>query len=88
VNCRKRSHVADFLRKKHPCNQALQKSIPALHEKGEALHTIPDSPPDLSKPNFRLSIRATLRICTGKMCNIDDRPEGNCERPFFGLLTN
>jgi len=22
------------------------------------------------------------------MCNVDDRPEGNCERPFLGLLTN
>ena len=34
----------------HPYTQALQKSIPALHEKGEALYTIPGSPPDLSTP--------------------------------------
>jgi len=39
-----------FYEPKHPYNQALQKSIPALHEKGETLHTIPGSPPDLSKP--------------------------------------
>jgi oligopeptide transport system ATP-binding protein len=39
-----------FYEPKHPYNQALQKSIPALHEKGERLYTIPGSPPDLSKP--------------------------------------
>ncbi len=39
-----------FYEPKHPYNQALQKAIPALHEKGEQLYTIPGSPPDLSKP--------------------------------------
>jgi oligopeptide transport system ATP-binding protein len=39
-----------FYEPKHPYNQALQKSIPALHEKGQRLYTIPGSPPDLSKP--------------------------------------
>ncbi len=39
-----------FCEPKHPHNQALQKSIPALHEKGDTLYTIPGSPPDLSKP--------------------------------------
>jgi oligopeptide transport system ATP-binding protein len=39
-----------FYEPKHPYNQALQKSIPALHKKGERLYTIPGSPPDLSKP--------------------------------------
>ena len=39
-----------FYRPKHPYNQALQKAIPALHEKGEELYTIPGAPPDLSKP--------------------------------------
>jgi oligopeptide transport system ATP-binding protein len=39
-----------FYDPKHPYNQALQKSIPALHEKGDRLYTIPGSPPDLSKP--------------------------------------
>ena len=39
-----------FYEPKHPYNQALQKSIPALHEKGKALYTIPGSPPDLSTP--------------------------------------
>jgi len=44
------STVQIFYEPKHPYNQALQKSIPALHEKGEKLHTIPGAPPDLSKP--------------------------------------
>ena len=39
-----------FYKPKHPYNQALQKSIHALHEKGEKLYTIPGAPPDLSKP--------------------------------------
>jgi oligopeptide transport system ATP-binding protein len=39
-----------FYEPKHPYNQALQRSIPALHDKGEELHTIPGAPPDLSKP--------------------------------------
>lgn len=39
-----------FYEPKHPYNQALQRSIPALHEKGETLYTIPGAPPDLSKP--------------------------------------
>jgi oligopeptide/dipeptide ABC transporter ATP-binding protein len=37
-------------RPKHPYNQALERSIPALHTRGETLHTIPGLPPDLSKP--------------------------------------
>ena len=39
-----------FHEPKHPYNEALQQSIPALHKKEEKLYTIPGSPPDLSKP--------------------------------------
>ncbi|PYI53210.1 MAG: hypothetical protein DMC62_06155 [Verrucomicrobia bacterium] len=39
-----------FYEPQHPYNRALQKSIPALHKKGETLYTIPGSPPDLSTP--------------------------------------
>ena len=38
-----------FYRPKHPYNQALQRSIPALHARGEELHTIPGAPPDLTQ---------------------------------------
>jgi oligopeptide transport system ATP-binding protein len=41
---------AIFNRPKHPYNQALQKSIPALQARGAELYTIPGLPPDLSKP--------------------------------------
>ncbi|MBL6765729.1 MAG: ABC transporter ATP-binding protein, partial [Verrucomicrobiae bacterium] len=33
----------------HPYNRALQKSIPALHRKGDELYTISGLPPDLTK---------------------------------------
>jgi len=39
-----------FRAPRHPYNRALQKSIPALQAKGEALYTIPGLPPDLSQP--------------------------------------
>jgi len=39
-----------FYHPKHPYNQALQRAIPALNERGTALSTIPGSPPDASKP--------------------------------------
>ncbi len=38
-----------FYQPKHPYNQALQRAIPALNEKGAELSTIPGSPPDVSK---------------------------------------
>ncbi|MBV9997481.1 MAG: ABC transporter ATP-binding protein [Verrucomicrobia bacterium] len=39
-----------FARPMHPYNAALQQSIPALHQKGRPLFTIPGLPPDLSRP--------------------------------------
>ncbi|HSU86531.1 MAG TPA: ABC transporter ATP-binding protein [Chthoniobacterales bacterium] len=39
-----------FYEPKHPYNQALQRSIPALHRRGAELRTIPGSPPDLMQP--------------------------------------
>ena len=38
-----------YYRPRHPYNLALQKSIPALQQKGEELYTIPGLPPDLSR---------------------------------------
>ncbi|MEO8438871.1 MAG: ABC transporter ATP-binding protein [Spartobacteria bacterium] len=39
-----------FQNPKHPYNQALQRSIPALHKRGEELPTIPGAPPDVAGP--------------------------------------
>ena len=39
-----------FARPLHPYNRALQRSIPALQDKGAELYTIPGLPPDVSKP--------------------------------------
>ncbi|MEW6302557.1 MAG: ABC transporter ATP-binding protein [Verrucomicrobiota bacterium] len=39
-----------FAAPRHPYNRALQKSIPALQQKGAELYTIPGMPPDPSKP--------------------------------------
>jgi oligopeptide transport system ATP-binding protein len=39
-----------FAHTAHPYTRALQKSIPALQPKGEALYTIRGMPPDLSRP--------------------------------------
>ena len=38
-----------FYEPKHPYNQALQRAIPALNEKGRELYTIPGAPPDVSR---------------------------------------
>ena len=42
--------AALFYEPKHPYNQALQRSIPALQARGMELHTIPGSPPDVTQP--------------------------------------
>ena len=39
-----------FRAPRHPYNQALQRSIPAMQPKGRELYTIQGLPPDLSKP--------------------------------------
>jgi oligopeptide transport system ATP-binding protein len=41
---------AIFKQPRHPYNEALQKSIPALQEKGRELYSIAGMPPDLSRP--------------------------------------
>ena len=38
-----------YYKSQHPYTRALQKSIPALHKKEEALYTIAGMPPDLTK---------------------------------------
>jgi oligopeptide/dipeptide ABC transporter ATP-binding protein len=77
-----------FYEPKHPYNQALQKSIPALPEKGRTLYTIPGSPPNLSTPIPGCPFGPRCEYAREKMHHIDNRVEGSCARPFLGLLTN
>ncbi|MGI8891767.1 MAG: ABC transporter ATP-binding protein [Chthoniobacterales bacterium] len=42
--------AALFYEPRHPYNQALQRSIPALQRRGDELRTIPGAPPDVSRP--------------------------------------
>ncbi len=55
---------------KHPYTVALQKSIPALHRKGEPLYTIPGAPPDLHRPfqgcPFAPRCEFAARACAGE----------------------
>ena len=44
------STQAVFAQPRHPYTRALQRSIPALQEKGRELFSIPGLPPDLSRP--------------------------------------
>src|SRR5690606_36247348 len=39
-----------FQRPRHPYTEALMASIPAAHQKGEPLYSIPGRPPELTKP--------------------------------------
>ena len=55
--------VSDVFREpKHPYNKALQRSIPSMQRKGAELYTIQGLPPDLSKTNPGLPVRAALRV--------------------------
>ncbi len=49
-----------FANTAHPYTRALQKSIPALQPKGEALYTIPGMPPDFVATGHWLPVCAAL----------------------------
>jgi oligopeptide transport system ATP-binding protein len=58
----------------HAYTRGLQKSIPALHAKGEPLHTIPGLPPDLSKPLAGCAFRPRNTLGNPKLCLTDRSP--------------
>lgn len=55
-----------FAQPSHPYTAALQQSIPALHEKGERLFTIPGLPPDLTVELPGCSFAARCRYAIGR----------------------
>ena len=62
---------AIFKEPRHPYNEALQRSIPALQEKGRELRSIPGLPPDLSRPIKGCAFAPRCRFKEPK-CEMDD----------------
>ena len=59
----------------HAYTRALLKSIPATHEPGASLYTIPGIPPDLSEEPEHCSFRLRNTIGNADRCLTDRRPE-------------
>lgn len=58
----------------HAYTRALMKSIPATHEKGEKLYTIPGIPPDLSDPPAGCAFHARNTLGDATRCNTTSPP--------------
>ncbi|MCP5536695.1 MAG: ABC transporter ATP-binding protein [Akkermansiaceae bacterium] len=58
----------------HAYTRALMKSIPATHEKGERLYTIPGMPPDLSDPPAGCAFHARNTLGDASKCRTDSPP--------------
>ena len=59
----------------HAYTRALLKSIPATHQRGESLYTIPGIPPDLSEEPNHCSFNPRNTIGDASRCLSDRRPE-------------
>jgi oligopeptide transport system ATP-binding protein len=70
-----------FSQPSHPYTAALQESIPALHERGERLFTIPGSPPDLTVdlPGCSFAPRCSYAIdrCKEQVPGLADITQGH-----------
>jgi oligopeptide transport system ATP-binding protein len=82
-----------FKQPQHPYTRALQRSIPALQPKGEALYTIPGLPPDLSAPlpgcPFAERCAAVVDACRTEPVNLVDVRPGHlsaCRRVQRGEI--
>ena len=62
-----------FRHPRHAYTRALLQSIPAIHSRGEDLHTIPGLPPDLSSPPDGCSFRPRNTLGDPSLC-LTDRP--------------
>ncbi|MFM7180607.1 MAG: ABC transporter ATP-binding protein [Verrucomicrobiales bacterium] len=71
-----RAPVTELFRApEHAYTRALQKSIPAMHARGEELHTIPGLPPDLMRLTTGCAFKARNTLGVASMCLTDRRPE-------------
>jgi oligopeptide transport system ATP-binding protein len=70
-----------FAQPSHPYTAALQQSIPALHQKGERLFTIPGLPPDLTidRPGCSFAARCTYAThrCTAEAPELGEIAPGH-----------
>ncbi len=64
-----------FTNPQHAYTRALLKSIPATHQRGESLYTIPGIPPDLSQEPTHCSFNPRNTIGDASRCLTDRRPE-------------
>ena len=64
-----------FAKPKHAYTRALLKSIPAMHEKGETLYTIPGLPPSLDNPPSACSFKPRNTLGDASQCVTDHAPE-------------
>lgn len=59
----------------HAYTRSLLQSIPARHQKGEELYTIPGLPPDMSNPPQGCAFQPRNRIGNAALCLTDKSPE-------------
>ena len=64
-----------FSKPLHAYTRSLLKSIPAIHEKGEDLYTIPGLPPNLSNPVPGCDFRPRNTIGKAELCLTDRHPK-------------
>ncbi len=70
-----RAPTKDLFRKPlHAYTRALMKSIPATHSKGEALYTIPGTPPDLSAPQKGCAFHDRNTLGDRSLCLTNTQP--------------
>ena len=70
------AHTSElFTNPLHAYTRALLKSIPATHQRGESLYTIPGIPPDLSQEPNRCSFSPRNTIGDSSRCLTNRRPE-------------
>jgi oligopeptide transport system ATP-binding protein len=71
-----RATKAELFRKPlHAYTRSLLQSIPARHEKGEELYTIPGLPPDMTDPPLGCAFRPRNTIGNAAACLTDESPE-------------
>jgi len=59
----------------HAYTRSLLQSIPARHQKGEELYTIPGLPPDMTHPPTGCAFKPRNRIGNAQACRTDSSPE-------------